>query len=237
MPLAGGVCSSVPEVIPWKICINADLLASNTTGFPFWRRPAQQNSSALLQVRLCNIEFINHTDFWCMKGWLTVIAWEFGQASAAFLGAEIIQGLIILNQPTYAPTRWQGTLLYYAVLSFMFFINTFLARWLPKVEGVFLCVHVIGFFAVLIPLVYLGPHGSAKDVFASFINGGGWSTDGLSFFVGIIASVYTFTGNFQFRLEDDILLTSTKELTARTIVRILQVIYSFIGFCFMSCKT
>jgi hypothetical protein len=96
---------------------------------------------------------------------------------------------------------------------------------------------VIGFFAVLIPLVYLGPHGSAKDVFASFINGGGWSTDGLSFFVGIIASVYTFTGNFQFRLEDDILLTSTKELTARTIVRILQVIYSFIGFCFMSCKT
>ena len=130
-----------------------------------------------------------------MKGWLTVIAWEFGQASAAFLGATIIQGLIILNQPTYTPARWQGTLLYYAVLSFMFIINTFLAKWLPKIELVFLCVHIIGFFAILIPLVYLGPHGSAKDVFATFINGGGWSTDGLSFFVGIIASVYTFTGN------------------------------------------
>lgn len=146
------------------------------------------------------------------------MAWEAGQASGAFLGASILQGLIILNQPTYAPTRWQGTLLYYAVLSFMVFVNTFLARWLPKVEGVFLTIHIIGFFAVLIPLVYLGPHGSAKDVFVTFLNEGGWSTDGLSFFVGLIASVYTFTGNVQFRPKDDTLLTSTKELTAPTIV-------------------
>lgn len=76
----------------------------------------------------------------------------------------------------------------------MVFINTCLAKWLPKIEGMFLCVHILGFFAILIPLVYLGPHGSAKDVFATFINGGGWSSDGLSFFVGLIASVYTFTG-------------------------------------------
>ena len=124
-----------------------------------------------------------------------MIAWEAGQASVAFLGATVIQGLIILNQPNYVPTRWQGTLLYYVVLACMVFVNTFLARWLPKVEGIFLCFHIIGFFAILIPLVYLGPHGSAKDVFATFINGGDWSSDGLSFFVGIIASVYTFTGN------------------------------------------
>lgn len=130
-----------------------------------------------------------------MKGWLTVIAWEAGQASVAFLCATIIQGLIILNQPTYTPTRWQGTLLYYVVLAWMVFINTWLARWLPKVEGIFLCFHILGFFAILIPLVYLGPHGSAKDVFTTFLNEGDWSSDGLSFFVGIIASVYTFTGN------------------------------------------
>ena len=145
-----------------------------------------------------------------MKGWLTLIAWEAGQASVAFLGATIIQGLIILNQPTYAPTRWQGTLLYYAVLACMVFINTFLARWLPKIEGVFLCFHIIGFFAVLIPLVYLGPHGSAKDVFATFINGGNWSSDGLSFFVGIIASVYTFTGNTPSPTKQNPLLTTSK---------------------------
>jgi hypothetical protein len=119
----------------------------------------------------------------------------------------------------------------------MFLINTLLARWLPKIEGVFLCVHIIGFFAVLIPLVYLGPHGSAKDVFATFINGGGWNTDGLSFFVGIIASVYTFTGNVYLRLEVDTLLTSTKELTAPTIVCIPQIICSFTGLYFRRHET
>jgi hypothetical protein len=105
----------------------------------------------------------------------------------------------------------------------MVFINTFLARWLPKIEGIFLCFHIIGFFAVLIPLVYLGPHGSAKDVFATFINGGSWSSDGLSFFVGIIASVYTFTGNFTVLSRDDLLLTSTKERTVPTTVSILRI--------------
>lgn len=89
----------------------------------------------------------------------------------------------------------------------MVLINTFLARWLPKIEGIFLCFHILGFFAVLIPLVYLGPHGSAKDVFATFINGGNWSTDGLSFFVGIISSVYTFTGKVQSRSTVDAALT------------------------------
>jgi choline transport protein len=157
-----------------------------------------------------------------LKGWLTIIAWEAGHASVAFLCATIIQGLIILNQPTYTPTRWQGTLLYYVILACMVFTNTCLARWLPKIEGIFLCFHILGFFAVLIPLVYLGPHGSAKDVFTAFINAGDWSSDGLSFFVGIIASVYTFTGNIQFRPKDDALLTSTKEQIAPTIVCILQ---------------
>jgi hypothetical protein len=57
-----------------------------------------------------------------------------------------------------------------------------------------LCLHILGFFAILIPLVYLAPHGTAKDVFATFINGGGWSTNGVSFFVGLITSVFSFLG-------------------------------------------
>jgi len=85
-------------------------------------------------------------------------------------------------------------LLLYGVILVIVFINTYLARWLPKIEGLILCLHVIGFFAILIPLVYLAPHGSPKDVFATFVNGGGWSSDALSFFIGIITSVYSFIG-------------------------------------------
>jgi choline transport protein len=125
---------------------------------------------------------------------VTVIGWQAGQASVAFLAASMIQALAILNYPNYNPTRWQGTLIFYAVIGFIVFINTYLARWLPKIEGMILCLHILGFFAILIPLVYLAPHGTAKDVFATFINGGGWSTNGVSFFVGLITSVFSFLG-------------------------------------------
>lgn len=127
-------------------------------------------------------------------GWLTVIGWQAGQASVAFIAASMIQGMVVLNHPSYAPTRWQGTLIFYAVIAFIVFINTYLARWLPKIEGLVLCVHICGFFAILIPLVYLAPHSSANDVFATFINGGGWNTNGVSFFVGLITSVFSFLG-------------------------------------------
>ncbi|KAM0129582.1 hypothetical protein ACHAO1_008441 [Botrytis cinerea] len=129
-----------------------------------------------------------------MTGWLTVIGWQAGQASVAFLCATLIQALVILNHPTYVPERWQATLIFYAVLAFILFINTFLARWLPKIEGFVLCIHILGFFGILIPLVYLAPHGKPSDVFATFINGGGWSSNGTSFFIGLITSVFSFLG-------------------------------------------
>ncbi|KAM3074140.1 hypothetical protein ACMFMF_006162 [Clarireedia jacksonii] len=129
-----------------------------------------------------------------ITGWLTVIGWQAGQASVAFLCATMIQGLVVLNHPEYVPERWQATLMLYAILTFMIFINTFLARWLPKIEGLVLCVHILGFFGILIPLVYLSPHGSAREVFATFLNEGGWQTDGVSFFIGLVTSVFSFLG-------------------------------------------
>jgi choline transport protein len=106
----------------------------------------------------------------------------------------MIQGLIVLNNPDYVPQRWQGTLLFYMMIFLSLFFNTYLVKQLPKIEGLILIIHIAGFFGVLIPLVYLAPHGSASDVFGTFANGGGWSSKGLSFFVGIVTGVYAFLG-------------------------------------------
>ena len=125
---------------------------------------------------------------------MTVIAWQAATASAAFLGGTIIQGLLVLNVPFYEFHRWHGILLYYAILLFSLFINTYLAQQLPKIETMVLILHVMGFFAILVPLVYLAPHGNAGDVFATFNNSGGWSTMGLSFFIGLSTSMYAFIG-------------------------------------------
>ena len=106
----------------------------------------------------------------------------------------MIQGLLVLNYPQYVFERWHGTLLFYAIIALSLFINTFLARILPQIESLIMVIHVLGFFCIMIPLVYLAPHGTASDVFQTFTNGGGWSTDGVSFFVGLSTGMFAFIG-------------------------------------------
>ena len=125
---------------------------------------------------------------------MTVVGWQGVMASAGYLNGTLIQGLISLVHPTYSPKLWQGTLLFYAAALLCVLINTLATRALPKIEIMVLVLFVLGFFAILIPLVSLAPHGSAKDVFTTFINGGGWSSQRLSFFVGLSGTVYAFLG-------------------------------------------
>lgn len=129
-------------------------------------------------------------------GWLTVTGWQAIVASGGYLCGTLIQGLIVLNHPTYTFERWHGTLLFWAVLFLAFIINTVLSSLLPKFEVLILLIHTLGFFVILIPLVHLAPHGTPSDVFKLFINGGGWPTMGLSFFVGLLGTVFSFLGSF-----------------------------------------
>ncbi|KAL8651850.1 MAG: hypothetical protein Q9210_003024 [Variospora velana] len=148
----------------------------------------QYNWVALLAPKSCS-KFLSY-----LTGWITVISWQAALASSAFLGGTMIQGLLVLNYDGYSMERWHGTLLFYAIILLSLFINTYLARLLPKIEGMVLIIHVVGFVCILIPLVYLAPHGTATDVFATFTNGGGWNTDGLAFFVGLSTSMFSFIG-------------------------------------------
>ncbi|KAF7920719.1 hypothetical protein BELL_0233g00180 [Botrytis elliptica] len=145
---------------------------------------------SMLAPRRCS-KFLSY-----ITGWLTVTGWQGLVASGGYLTGTIIQGLIVLTVPSYAAseTSWQGTLLYWAAIFFAVFINTVVSSLLPKFEGLILVLHVLGFFSILIPLVVLAPHDSAKDVFTGWLNEGNWSTQGLSFFVGLIGNVFAFLG-------------------------------------------
>lgn len=122
------------------------------------------------------------------------MAWQATVASASALTGQMIQGLVVLNYPDYPFERWHGTLIFYGVMLVAVIFNTVLASQLPNVESTILVLHIVGFFAILIPLVVLAPHGSAHDVFALFLNGGGYQTQGLSFFVGVTGAVFAFVG-------------------------------------------
>ena len=107
----------------------------------------------------------------------------------------MIQGLLLLNYPQHTPVMWQTMLLMWTCLFVAVTINAIISRFLPKIEGVILILHVVGFFAIIVPLLYLAPdHGTASDVFTTFLNQGGWSSQGLSFWLGVGSTVFVFLG-------------------------------------------
>lgn len=137
---------------------------------------------------------VSLTFFVTLVGWVTVIGWQAASTSSAFLAAEMIQGLAVLNYPNYQPKAWQTVLTLYAVLGLALFLNTYLASHLPVVESLVLIVHILGFFAILIPLVHLAPHGSPSAVLNTFLDEGNYSTNTLSFFVGLMTSIFALIG-------------------------------------------
>ncbi|KAF2644023.1 choline transport protein [Massarina eburnea CBS 473.64] len=127
-------------------------------------------------------------------GWLTMIGWQAIVASGCYLSASLIQGLMVLGDASYVPTAWQLMLFYWAILVVSLSVNTFVSHQLPNIESLILILHTFGFFAILIPMLYFAPHGSAKEVFTSFNNGGGWPTDGISFLIGAVGPCFNLLG-------------------------------------------
>ncbi len=129
-----------------------------------------------------------------ISGWLSVLGWQSFVASAIYLDGTVLQALVVLNYPSYAPTRWQAMLFVYLSLSLGMIINTVFARVLPKIEAVLLMIHICSFFAILIPLVCLGPISDASFVFEALNSGEGWSSGGVTWLIGLLSGVFPFLG-------------------------------------------
>ncbi|KAL2809705.1 amino acid/polyamine transporter I [Aspergillus granulosus] len=129
-----------------------------------------------------------------ITGWLTAIGWQCAIVSIAMLAGTIIQGLIVLNHVNYVFEAWHGTLLVIAITAFSILFNTFLAKNLPMVEALILIIHVVGLFAIIIPLWVLAPRNNAKAVFTEFNNGGGWNSAGTATLVGFSTTITSMIG-------------------------------------------
>ncbi|KAE8146687.1 amino acid/polyamine transporter I [Aspergillus avenaceus] len=129
-----------------------------------------------------------------ITGWLCAMGWQCAIVSIAFLAGTIIQGLVVLNNSTYDFQRWHGTLLVIAITSFSIFFNTFLAKNLPIIEALILVLHVVGVFAIIIPLWVLAPRNNAKAVFTEFNDNGGWGSAGTATLVGLSTTITSMIG-------------------------------------------
>lgn len=82
----------------------------------------------------------------------------------------------------------------WAILAVCTIMNTCLGMVLPVIEVFILIIHVFGFFAVLIPLLYLGPRAPASNVFSLSFEMGGWDDITLATFIGMKGAVAAFLG-------------------------------------------
>ncbi|KAI1101871.1 amino acid transporter [Jackrogersella minutella] len=134
--------------------------------------------------------------FGYITGWLEITGWQSLVASGGYVTGTMIQGIILLTHPEYANNmqNWHGTLLFWGVILLSYGINTAVGSLLAKFEGLFLVIHLLGFFATILPLALLSEHSDSSAVFDSFLNLGGWQTQGLAFCIGVLGNVFAFLG-------------------------------------------
>ena len=66
----------------------------------------------------------------------------------------------------------------FAVLLITLVVNTVLVKFLPGFEIAILVLHIVGFFAILIPVVHLAPKSSNAFVWTEFTNYSGYPSAG-----------------------------------------------------------
>ena len=96
------------------------------------------------------------------QGWLVIAAWQGILAGCAFITATMIEALVILNHPDYSPQQWHGTLLFWAVMLVAVLLNALANPLIPKLEVFVLALHLLGFFACLIPLLVVRSSGALE---------------------------------------------------------------------------
>ncbi|KAH6693559.1 choline transport protein [Plectosphaerella plurivora] len=127
-------------------------------------------------------------------GWISVGGQTILTASAAFAAGLQLQSLIILNDDSYVPQRWQGMLFYWAILVYAMVMNIWGSKALPHANLISGVIHVTAFVAILIVLGVMSEKNPASFVFTEFVNNSGWSSDGVSWLVGLLSAVYPFLG-------------------------------------------
>ncbi|KIW92549.1 uncharacterized protein Z519_06396 [Cladophialophora bantiana CBS 173.52] len=129
-----------------------------------------------------------------VQGWVTITGWVAAVASVCFLIATMIQGVAVLNYSGYEAKRWHATLMMIGFAGIAALGNTYGKKFLPLWETLGGFLHVLFFFIVFIAILATSTKASNKDVWGTFINAGGWSSDGVSFCIGFLTPAFALAG-------------------------------------------
>jgi amino acid transporter len=144
----------------------------------------------MLLVSFCSVYPVSYL---LVIGWLCVVTWQTSIAGGAFVAAGLIQGLFALNIESYESERWHGSLLMLGFILAAIIFNTFLARKLPMIEGIFVIIHILG-IVIFFPQLFLSPRSRGAFPLLEFYNPSGWSSNGLATMVGASGPITALIG-------------------------------------------
>ncbi|KAL1581643.1 hypothetical protein WHR41_09484, partial [Cladosporium halotolerans] len=127
-----------------------------------------------------------------MTGWYALLGWQSSLVGTALAAAQLFQAVIVLYNPWFASKGWIGTLITIGLTCLATFINVFLYRKFPVLEGLALMLLFAVFIAMLVVLWLMGDRGGAA-VFTTFSRNG-WPSDWRACMVNILGPVITIIG-------------------------------------------
>lgn len=129
-----------------------------------------------------------------MNRWTSTLAWQSGNAIGVFLVGTLIQSIISINKPDYAFPPWHATLLVIGAVSVALAGNILGSKVLPRWQNAIFAVHVLAYFAFIVPIWVNAPRATHEQVWTGFENNGGWSNLSLSVMIGQLSGIYTQVG-------------------------------------------
>ncbi|KAI7717591.1 amino acid transporter-like protein [Hortaea werneckii] len=127
-------------------------------------------------------------------GWLISLGWQTFLCGVSFQVASLVLGLAVLGNAGYNMQSWHTTLLTIGIAGSCSLFNVSFADRLPLVETVILVLHVLGVFAICIPLWILAPKSSASETIVNFTSNGGWQDLRLASTIGVVPMIGMLIG-------------------------------------------
>ncbi|KAK3100893.1 hypothetical protein LTR53_018814, partial [Teratosphaeriaceae sp. CCFEE 6253] len=112
-----------------------------------------------------------------------------------FLTGQMVQGAILVVNENFNAQPYQVWCLVLAFTALGLFLNTIGAKHLALLEVFVAAFFVLGYAANIIVLWVMSPRNSANEVFGSFTNGNGWSSDGFGILTAQTAALYLIIGS------------------------------------------
>lgn len=107
-----------------------------------------------------------------------------GQAIGILLTGTLIQTTILVNNQDYTSPSWHVFLFIVAAVVTAFAGSVWGHRSLPRWQNIAFALHVLAYFAIIIPVWVNGPKATSEQVWTEFENSGGWPSLTLAVLIG-----------------------------------------------------